>query len=120
MPERGDLERGDSEHGHAERDHGERGHDERGEPIDRPEIYRALVFAFVVWAAHFSLSYAAVLIFPGQDIARIAALLAGIAAAAALVWRGGKLTRPRSPLALGALGLALAGVTFGTFPAIVG
>lgn len=98
----------------------ERQEGESGDPIDRPAIYRTLVFAFSIWTAHFLVSYAAVLVFPGQLIARVLAIGAGIAALSALVWKGRKLPRPRSPVAFGALGLAVAGVAFGTFPAVIG
>lgn len=98
----------------------ERHEGESGDPIDRPAIYGTLVFAFCLWSAHFLVSYGAVLVFPGQPIARVLAVGAGIAASAALVWKGQKLPRPRSPVGLGALGLAFAGVAFGTFPAIIG
>lgn len=94
--------------------------DESGDAIDRPAIYRTLVFAFGVWSAHFLVSYGAVLIFPGQPIARFLAVGGGIAALAALAWKGQKLPRPRPPIALGALGLAVAAVAFGTFPALIG
>ena len=93
---------------------------EPGEPIDRPPIYRALLIAFAIWAAHFAISYGAVLVFPGQAIARIVAVAAGLAALAVLVAQARRSARPRSSLALGALGLAGAAIVFGTFPAIVG
>ncbi len=95
-------------------------HTEPGDPIDRPPVYRALLIAFMTWAAHFSVSYGAVLVFPGETIARIVALVAGLAALAVLVAQARKSARPRSSLALGALGLAAAAIVFGTFPAIVG
>ena len=93
---------------------------EPGDPIDRPPVYRALLIAFLVWAAHFAISYGAVLIFPGQAVARIVAFAAGLAALAVLVIQARKSALPRSSLALGALGLAAAAIVFGTFPAIVG
>ena len=93
---------------------------ELGEPIDRPSIYRTLLIAFLIWSAHFALSYAGVLVFPDDGMARIIALSAGLIAIAALVVQVRRLPAPRSPLALGALGLGAAGVIFGTFPAIVG
>jgi|TARA_Y100000815_G_scaffold30822_1_gene25729 hypothetical protein len=93
---------------------------EIGEPIDRPSIYRTLLIAFVIWSAHFAVSYAGVLIFPNDGIARIIAIVAGLIAIAALLVQVRRLPAPRSPLALGALGLAGAGVIFGTFPALVG
>lgn len=65
-------------------------------------------------------SYAGVLIFPGSPVARLIAIVALIAAAAALAIRGMRLAKPRPPVALGALGLALASIVFGTFPALVG
>ena len=51
-----------------------------GDPIERPDNYRTLVFAFAVWAAHFAGSYAGVLMFPGQSIARWIAFAALAAA----------------------------------------
>lgn len=93
---------------------------ERGEPIDRPASYRTLVIAFLVWSAHFTLSYGALLVFPETTIARVVAIFSGVIALAALLWQGRKLSRPYSAMALGALGLAAAGVVFGTFPAIIG
>ena len=93
---------------------------EIGEPIDRPSIYRTLLIAFVIWSAHFAISYAGVLVFPDAGIARIIVIGAGLIAIAALLGQALRLRAPRSPLALGSLGLAGAGVIFGTFPAIVG
>ena len=93
---------------------------EIGEPIDRPSIYRTLLIAFVIWSAHFAVSYAGVLVFPDDGRARIIAIGAGLIAIAALLVQVRRLPAPRSSLALGALGLAGAGIIFGTFPAIVG
>jgi hypothetical protein len=93
---------------------------EFGEPIDRPSIYRTLLIAFLIWSAHFAISYAGVLVFPDDGIARIIAIVAGLIVIAALLVQARRLPAPRSPLALGALGLAGAGVIFGTFPAFVG
>ena len=93
---------------------------ERGEPIERPANYRTLIFAFAVWAAHFIISYGAVLIFPGHPAARWIAAAALLLAVLVLVLWARRLARPRSPLALGAMGLALAGVVFGTIPAFIG
>lgn len=93
---------------------------EIGDPIDRPSIYRTLLIAFVIWSAHFTVSYAGVLIFPDDDIARIIAIVAGLIAIAVLLVQVRTLPAPRSSLALGALGLAGAGIVFGTIPAIVG
>ncbi len=93
---------------------------ERSDPISHPAIYRTIIFAFAVWGAHFIASYAGVLIFPGSLVARLIAIVALIVAAAALAVRAWSLTKPRAPLALGALWLALAAIVFGTFPALVG
>jgi len=93
---------------------------ELGEPIDRPSIYRTLLIAFLIWSAHFAASYAGVLVFPDDGRARIVAIGAGLIAIAALLVQVRRLPAPRSSLALGALGLAGAGIIFGTFPAIVG
>ena len=88
--------------------------------MDRPAIYRTFLIAFLAWSAHFIVSYGAVLIFPGQGMARIIAILAGLVALAVLIVLARRLAVPRSPLALGALGIAGAGIVFGTFPAVVG
>ena len=93
---------------------------ESGDPIDRAPVYRALLIAFAIWAAHFSISFGAVLVFPGEAIARIIAVVAGLAALAVLVAQARGSARPQSSLALGAFGLAAAAIVFGTFPAIVG
>ena len=93
---------------------------EKGAPIDRPPVYRALLLAFCIWSAHFAVSYAGILIFPDSAIARIIAVAAGLVALAALLLLARRLPAPRSPLALGAFGLAAAGIVFGTFPAIIG
>ncbi len=82
-------------------------------------MYRSIVFAFAVWSAHFIVAYGAVLIFPGQPIARWVAIAAMFAAMGALtLWI--VLHRPFPRLALAAVGLALAAIVLGTFPAIVG
>ncbi|WP_370177737.1 hypothetical protein [Alteriqipengyuania sp.] len=91
---------------------------EGGQPIDRPSIYRTLVLAFAVWALHFMIAYGAVLVFPGQAIARWIAVAAGIVACAGLLFWARRL--PRASLAFGAIGLAVAAIILGTFPAIVG
>lgn len=92
---------------------------ESGEPIEHPTVYRSVVFAFAVWSAHFIVAYGAVLIFPGQPSARWIAIAAAIAAVGALtVWT--VLQRPAPRLGLAAVGLALAAIVLGTFPAIVG
>ncbi len=93
---------------------------ERELPIERPEIYRTLLFAFAIWAAHFIASYAAVLIFPTSALARWIAVAALILALAVLAMRLRALGRPRSAIAIGALGIAAAAILFGTLPAIVG
>lgn len=93
---------------------------EQGQPIDRPPVYRTMLVAFLVWSAHFAVSYGGVLVFPEGGIARIIAIIACLVALGALLLQLRKLPRPRSPLALGALGIAGAGIIFGTFPAIIG
>lgn len=93
---------------------------ERGEPIERPPVYRTLIFAFAIWAAHFIASYGAVLIFPEQAIARWIAVAALVMAAGALTFWTWRLGPSRAPPALAAVGLAMAGIVLGTFPALVG
>lgn len=93
---------------------------EQGEPIEQPAVYRSLVFAFAVWAAHFMLSYGAALVFPGQVLARWIAILALPAALAALFLWSRRLDKPRPFLALAALGLSAISILFGTLPAFVG
>lgn len=98
----------------------DRGEPGGSDPLDRPVIYRTLVWAFAVWAAHFTLSYAAVLVFPDQPIARIVAIAATMLALGILAWMARKLPHPRPNLAIAALVLSAAGIAFGTFPAIIG
>lgn len=77
--------------------------------------------ALIIWAAHFSLLWAASSIFPGQAAARWLALLLTIAAAAALVWlwRWGQVQSLASVPGLG-IGLAAVGVAFDMLPAVFG
>lgn len=98
----------------------DRGEPGGGDPLDRPAIYRTLGGAFAVWAAHFTLSYAAVLVFPDQPIARIVAIAAAMLALGILMWLKRKLPQPLPNLAIAALALSAAGIAFGTFPAIIG
>lgn len=77
--------------------------------------------ALVVWAAHFSLLWAASSILPDQLAARwIAALLTAFAMAV-LVWLWRR-SGARSALSIPGLGIAIAaaGVLFDLLPAIIG
>lgn len=93
---------------------------EQGDPIEQPAIYRTLLVAFGIWAAHFIISYGAALIFPGEPLARwiaVGALIAAIIALAVWTLR----LKPAPPhLALAAVALSLAAIVLGTFPAFVG
>ncbi len=77
--------------------------------------------ALSVWAAHFSLLWAASVVFPGGAAARWIALGVTLAAVAGLVWLAlrGRVASPLSAAGLG-IGIAAAGVAFGSLPALVG
>lgn len=77
--------------------------------------------ALVVWAAHFSLLWAASVVFPGQPAARWLALAFTVAAAAALawLWRRAQAKSLFSVPGLG-IGIAGAGVAFDAIPALIG
>lgn len=79
------------------------------------------IAALVVWAAHFSLLWAASSVFPGQPAARWIALVLTIAAAAALVWlwRRARMQTWLSVPGL-AIGLAAVATTFTAAAALVG
>lgn len=79
------------------------------------------VLALALWAAHFSLLWAASSIFPDQAVARWIAVALTVAAFALLWWlwvRSGRVSVTSIP----GLGIALAGagMAFGVLPAIVG
>lgn len=77
--------------------------------------------AMLVWAAHFSILWAASSIFPDQAAARWIALVFTLIAAAALWWLWRRSDGP--PLfSIPSLGLAVAafGVTLDVLPAIIG
>lgn len=82
--------------------------------------WRTMTVALAVWAAHFSLLWAASVVFPGAPAARWIALAVTLAAAAALVWlaRRGGVASPVSAAGLG-IGIAAAGVAFGSLPALM-
>lgn len=86
------------------------------EPVD----WAAAAWALAIWAAHFSALWGASSIWPDQPAARLAALAATVAAAAALAWlwrrRG---IGPRSVPAV-AIGLSAVSIAFGAMAAIVG
>jgi hypothetical protein len=93
---------------------------ESDQPIDRPAVYRALIMAFAVWAAHFIVAYGAVLVFPDQAAARWIAI-GGMAIAGGLLAVGVVRYRGKTgPLGLAAAALALVAIVFGTLPAFVG
>ena len=93
---------------------------ENDNQIDRPPAYRTLLIAFLIWTAHFAVSYGGVLVFPEGGIARLIAIIAGLIAVVALLLQFRRLPGPRSPFSLGALGLVGVAIFFGTFPAIIG
>ena len=93
---------------------------EKGPAIDRPVIYRGLLFAFGVWGAHFIVAYGAALIFPGLALARWIALAATVMAVAVLLLAAHRYGRRAGRLGLLTLALALAAVFFGTLPAVIG
>lgn len=79
------------------------------------------VLALALWAAHFSLLWAASSIFPDQAAARWIAIALTVAALGILWWiwkRAGRVAATSIP----GLGIALAGagIAFGVAPAIIG
>ena len=78
-------------------------------------------WALVVWAVHFTLLWAAGVVFPGQPAARWLALLLTLVAAAALVWlwRRSEARSVRSVAGLG-IGLAALVTAFDAAPALIG
>ena len=93
---------------------------EPGQPIDQPGVYRLLVLAFAIWAAHFIVAYGAALVFPEQAAARWIAIGALAVALAALVVAVRRYRAQAGAIGLAAGGLAIAAVVLGTAPAIVG
>lgn len=77
--------------------------------------------ALVVWAAHFTLLWAASSVFPGQPAARWIAFVLTAVAIAALAWLWRR-ARPASIFSVPALGIGIAGagVAFDVVPALVG
>ena len=79
------------------------------------------VLALALWAAHFSLLWAASSVFPDQAAARWIAIILTVVALASLWWiwrRAGHVAVTSIP----GLGIALAGagIAFGVLPAIIG
>ena len=77
--------------------------------------------ALSIWAAHFSLLWAASSIFPGQPAARWIAVALTIPALGAIVWlwrRGGGQSVTSVP-GLG-IGISAVGIVFSLMPAIIG
>lgn len=93
---------------------------ESGPPIDRPSVYRALVFAFAVWAVHFAVAYGAALVFPGQAAARWIAVAALMVALAVLTVAVRRHRAQTGAIGFAAAALAIAAIVFGTLPAIIG
>ncbi|MGB3378050.1 hypothetical protein [Allopontixanthobacter sediminis] len=77
--------------------------------------------ALAIWAAHFSLVWAASSIFPDMPAARWIAVLLTIAALAGLVWLWRR-SGVRSPTSIPGLGIAIAaaGIAFDLLPALFG
>jgi hypothetical protein len=90
------------------------------EELDRPLNWRTLTVAFLIWAAHFALSYAAELILPGNPAVRWIALAAALAAFAvvALCWR--RLAPHGSRVVKLALAIASMAIAYQTLPALIG
>lgn len=79
------------------------------------------VAALAVWAAHFTLLWAASIIFPDQPAARWLALALTVAAAGALAWLYMRAGRP-SLFSVPGLGLAIAagGTLLDAVPPLIG
>ncbi|QZH74278.1 MAG: hypothetical protein JY451_11335 [Erythrobacter sp.] len=77
--------------------------------------------ALAVWAAHFSLLWAASSIFPGLPLARWIAVFGTILAATGLVWlwKRGEVHSVKSVPGLG-IAIAAAGIAFDLLPALFG
>ena len=90
------------------------------EELNRPLNWRTLTFAFLIWAVHFAVSYAAELILPGNPAVRWIALAAALAAfaAVALCWR--RLEPHGSPVLKLALAFVSMAFPYQPFPPLIG
>lgn len=82
--------------------------------------WRTLTFAFVLWAAHFVISYGAELILPNDPAVRWIALVAALAAMAAIVQCWIRLGRDGSRVVKLALAIAALAIGYQTLPALIG
>ncbi|WP_120717560.1 hypothetical protein [Tsuneonella amylolytica] len=91
--------------------------DDYSETTDWP----GTAWAFVVWALHFSILWGSSSIFPGDDAARLVALVAtlGALAALALLWRW-RSRKGAGRIFASSVGIAAVAVIFGSIPAAVG
>ena len=81
----------------------------------------APTLAFVIWAAHFALVWAASIVFPGAPLARWIAAALTLASFAGLfaLWRWRGVETAFSAAGLGIV-LAAGGVAYDTVPALIG
>lgn len=77
-------------------------------------------WGLAVWAAHFTLLWAASIVFPGQPAGRWAALPLTLAATGALIWLWRR-AAPLAPLSVPWLGLGIAGaaIAFNAITALI-
>ncbi|WP_126173573.1 hypothetical protein [Altericroceibacterium xinjiangense] len=87
-------------------------------PIDQPQNWRTLVYAFGIWLIHFGAAYSGELIFPNQSAARWVAAGATLIALAALFWLW-KRGEDHSTLGLLAIGIATTGVIYDALPPLL-
>tara|TARA_R110002072_G_scaffold86774_4_gene195783 strand:- start:12100 stop:12378 length:279 start_codon:yes stop_codon:yes gene_type:complete len=83
--------------------------------------FRTLSAAFAIWAAHFTLLWAASITFPGEPAARWLALAFTVIALAALAWLYLRAGKPKLGSVAG-LGLAIAtvGTLYDSVPPLIG
>ena len=88
--------------------------------LDRPENWKTLGLAFILWAGHFAIVYGAELIMPGDRAVRWIALSATLAAMGAffLIWR--RLDQAGLSIARLSLGIAALAIAYQTLPALIG
>ena len=89
------------------------------ENIDAKNNWRSLALAFIAWAAHFMMVYAAALILPEHPAVRWIALAAALIVLGALIWWWRKMDE-RSMIAKLSLSFAAAAIIAQTLPALLG
>lgn len=90
------------------------------DPFSSDQDWITAALALTVWAAHFSLLWAASIVFPGDAAARWIALAVTVAAVAALVILARR-ARVASPFSAAGVGIGIAGlaIAFDALPALL-